>query len=105
GYHITQKEEMYFREQDSISRLQLKDKRCIDSLSCLRVKRFHWYYPLFGHTTVNDLRQESFYYDGLINDKMEYNTVEGFCYKYTVYYKKKFRNGWGLDLEPTLRFG
>lgn len=105
GYHITREEENYFRVQDSLSRLPLLDKRCIDSLSCARVRKFHWSYPIFGHTAVNDLRGETFYYDGLINDKMEFNTVEGFCYKYTVYYTKQFTNGWKLELEPTARFG
>jgi|GEM_PF-1944527 len=106
GYHITDEEENYFLRSDSVMRYQQYKRRHLDSLFVNRKKKnFHWTYPVFGHTVFNDIKQKSFYYDGIINDKMEYNTVEGFAYKYTVYYRKRFRNSWQLDIEPTVRFG
>lgn len=105
GLHPDIRQEKYFHNYDSISQLQRNDKRYIDSVSRVQRGKFHWYYPFFGHTHVNELKRYSFYYDGLINDKMEFNTVEGFCYKYTVFFHKQFRNGWSMDLEPTVRFG
>lgn len=96
-------EEKDFCAQDSILQLQCRkpDDLPVES----HVPPFKWTDLLLGRTTQNEAKRSYLFFDGLLNDKMEFNTVEGFVLKQSLHWKRAWRNGWMMHAEPIIRYG
>lgn len=91
--------------EDSLLNLPYTSREIYDSLSRTRNRPIRWYAAIIGHTFQNRKKRSSLYFDGLLNDKLEYNTVEGFVMKQSVKYTKSWPSLWHMEVEPILRYG
>lgn len=60
---------------------------------------------MMGFNAENPVKRTQWEVDGIINDKMEFNTVEGFTLKHAFVFRKQFASGWLMEWIPMLRYG
>lgn len=96
-------EERNFCAQDSIHQLQCK--LTDQGFGEAPAQPFKWSHLLLGRTSVNEAKRSYLFFDGILNDKMEFNTVEGWVLKQSLHWKKTWRNGWTMHVEPIVRYG
>ena len=99
---LTAREELGYKKMDSIAVVERQEAEG-DTIKTGKRKGFHIQDILFGNTYRFKDKSTLRYFSPLAT--LNFNTVEGYVFNLKFRYRKYFKDGKRLELEPTLRYG